>query len=85
MKTMTQIEKLDAEWLTNEQKGMCTYWLKKGAGVYVEGPYMCSFHKKEYGYIWVDTGKKLLKLDGRGYDVKMQCETHPKLCNFSGE
>ena len=81
MKTMTQIqiEKLNADWLTTEQKGMCDYWLRKGAEVYAEGPYVCNFHKKEYGYMWVDTGKKLLKLDGRGYDIKMQCETHPKI------
>ena len=81
MKTMTQIqiEKLNADWLTTEQKGMCDYWLQKGAEVYAEGPYFCGFHKKEYGYMWVDTGKKLMKLDGRGYDVKMQCEMHPKI------
>lgn len=79
MKTMTQIVKLDAEWLTTEQKGVSQRWLDKCAEVYAEGPYMCSFHKKEYGYVWVDTGKKLLKLDGRGYDVKIQCEGHPKI------
>ena len=81
MKTMIQIqiEKLNADWLTTEQKGMCNYWLQKGAEVYAEGPYVCNFHKKEYGYLWVDNGKKLVKLDGRGYDIKMLCETHPKI------
>lgn len=81
MKTMTQfqIEKLNADWLTAEQKGMCDYWLRKGVEVYAEGSYVCNFHKKEYGYMWVDTGKKLMKLDGRGYDIKMECETHPKI------
>lgn len=58
---------------------MVDHWLSKGSKIYVEGPYMCSFHKKQYGYIWVSTGTRLLKLDGRGYDVKIQCEMHPKI------
>ena len=81
MKTMVevQVENLSASWLTEEQKGMCSYWLRNGAQVFAEGPYMCSYHNKQYGYMWINTGKKLLKLDGRGYDVKMQCEIHPKI------
>ena len=80
MKTMTaiNISEMFPEWVTHEQKVVAEYHLSKGCEIYTEGPYTCSFHEKKYGYIWV-FGKKLLKLDGRGYDVKMQCETHPKI------
>lgn len=77
MKTMTQVFSPELDWLTEEQKVMTTHWLSNDAEVYIEGPYMCSFHKKEYGYVWISAGKRLLKLDGRGYNVKMSCEIHP--------
>lgn len=80
MKTMTElnIDEIFPDFITNEQKTVAEYHLLKGSEIYIEGPYNCSFHNKQYGYVWV-SGKKLLKLDGRGYDVKMQCETHPKI------
>lgn len=80
MKAMYELD-IDAifpEFITHEQKVVAEYHLSKGSEIYIEGPYNCKFHNKQYGYIWV-LDKKLLKLDGRGYDVKMQCETHPKI------
>lgn len=80
MKTMHEIvDGIFPDFITNEQKCVSERHLTKGAEVYIEGPYNCSFHKKQYGYVWVYTGKSLLKIDGRGYDIKMQCETHPKI------
>lgn len=80
MKTMQElnIDAIFPEFVTNEQKVVAEYHLLKGSEIYIEGPYSCKFHGKDYGYVWV-AGKKLLKLDGRGYDVKMQCEIHPKI------
>ena len=80
MKTMYEMtaDKIFPEFITNEQKVVAEYHLSKGSEIYIEGPYNCSFHNKQYGYVWV-VGKKLIKLDGRGYDVKMSCETHPKI------
>lgn len=80
MKTMTETTKdeMFPEWVTSEQKVVAEHHLSKGSEIYIEGPYNCSFHKKQYGYVWV-INKRLLKLDGRGYDVKMQCETHPRI------
>lgn len=80
MKTMIEIDSQHnfPEFITHEQKVVAEYHLGKGSGIYIEGPYNCSFHKKQYGYVWV-SGEKLLKLDGRGYNVKMQCEIHPKI------
>ena len=80
MKTMTElnIDKIFPDFITSEQKAVAEYRLSKGSEIYIEGPYNCKFQNKQYGYVWV-SGKKLLKLDGRGYDIKMQCETHPKI------
>lgn len=79
MKTMYEIiDGVFPDFITYEQKRVSEYHLTKGANVYIEGPYNCNFHNKQYGYVWV-VGKKLLKLDGRGYDVKMQCEIPPKI------
>ena len=80
MKTMYElnIDAIFPEFITHEQRVVAEHHLSKGSEIYIEGPYNCSFHNKQYGYVWV-AGKKLIKLDGRGYDVKMQCETHPKI------
>ena len=80
MKTMSEltISEMFPDFITDEQIAVAEFHWLKGSEIYIEGPYKCSFHDKLYGYVWV-SGKKLLKLDGRGYDVKMQCETHPKI------
>ena len=80
MKTMTAINNngMFPDWITNEQKIVANHHLARGCEIFIEGPYTCSFHKKQYGYVWV-SGKRLLKLDGRGYDVKMQSETPPRI------
>ncbi len=79
MKTMSQVNDVNVEWLPAEQKAVASVSLKQGADVYLEGPYLCNYHNKYYGYIWIDNGRKLAKIDGRGYDVKLQSELHPKI------
>lgn len=79
MKTMQAVTNLDAEFITHEQRVVSEMHQNRGADIYIEGPYLCTHTKKSYGYVWVSINKRLLKIDGLGYDVKMQCEVHPKI------
>lgn len=63
------------KFVTKEQLIMAEHLHTKGFELFIEGPYDCGYHDKQYCYVWaVKEGVKngLQKLDGCGYNVHIQ-------------
>lgn len=70
---LKETKTFDETYIPHEQKVMGEYLVQQGYQTYIEGPYMCSYHKKQYCYIWAVgnlSGTNIKKIDGRGYNIR---------------
>ena len=71
-KDLKETKSFDEPYITNEQRLRAECLVNKGFETYIEGPYYCKYHGKNYCYVWavkLGTSKAHLKIDGMGYNI----------------
>ena len=71
-KDLKETKSFDEHYITKEQRLQAEHLVTKGFETYIEGPYYCKYHDKNYCYIWavkLGTSRTPLRIDGRGFNI----------------